>query len=131
MFRLSSFVKVWLGAMLLLGYLCIVLYSPVHMIHMAETNTPMEHCPFSMSTHIICTMTLADHMRIWQSWMYNFSISYEFALAAAVFFTGLYVIFTHGEILRFLLYKKRHGTIKLFLLLQNLFSQGLLHTKAY
>jgi hypothetical protein len=131
MLKVSRKLKLFLGSFVLLGYFSILIYTPIHMIEMADMNMPMEHCPFAMNQHVICTMTISEHIREWQSWLQSFLPSFKILTSATLFFALSYLLVTSLPILRLLLYCKRQGKLKAYSFLKNLFSQGILHTKAY
>ena len=131
MLKVSHKLKLFLGSFILLGYFSILVYTPIHMIEMAEMSMPMEYCPFAMNQHVICTMTISEHIREWQNWLQSFLPSFKTLTSATLFFTLSYLLVTSPPILRLLLYCKRQGKAKAYSFLQNLFSQGILHTKAY
>lgn len=116
---------------MLLGYFSILIYTPIHMIEMAEMNMPMEHCPFAMSQHVICTMTISQHIREWQNWLQSLLPSFKVVLTTSFFFAFAYLIVVYPPLLRLLLYCRQRGKIKAFTFLNYLFSQGILHSKAY
>jgi hypothetical protein len=131
MFKVSNTLKNFLGLAILLGYLTILFYTPIHMIEMANMNMPMEHCPFALSKHVICTSTISEHMRVWQNWLQNLLSSFKMIAVTVLFFTGSCFLIPSLRILRLLLYCKQQDKVKVFSLVQHLFSQGILHTKAY
>ncbi len=131
MLKVSRTLKLFLGSFILLGYFSILIYTPIHMIEMADMNMTMEHCPFAMNQHVICTMTISQHIREWQNWLQSFLPSFKILTSATLFFALSYLLVTSPPILRLLLYCKRQGKIREYSFLQNLFSQGILHTKAY
>lgn len=131
MLKASNTLKLFLGTCILFGYFSILVYTPIHMIEMADMNIPMEHCPFAINQQVICTMTLSQHIREWQNWLQSFLPSFKILTGVTLFFTLSYLLVTSPPILRLLLYCKRQGKVKAYSFLQNLFSQGILHTKAY
>jgi hypothetical protein len=131
MIKMSNNLKLFLGSLIFLGYFSILIYTPIHMIEMADMNMPMEHCPFAMNQHVICSMTISEHIREWQNWLQSFLPSFKILTSATLFFALSYLLVTSPPILRLLLYCKRQGKVKTYSFLQNLFSQGILHTKAY
>ncbi len=131
MLKISNKLKLFLGFLVLLGYFSILVYTPIHMIEMAEMNMPMEHCPFAMNQHVICTMTISEHIREWQNWLQSFLPSFKILTSATLFFAVSYLLVTSPPILRLLLYCKRQAKVRAYSFLQSLFSQGILHTKAY
>jgi hypothetical protein len=131
MLKVRRVLKNLLGFFVLFGYFSILIYTPVHMIEMADMNMPIEHCPFAMNQHVICAMTISEHIREWQSWLQSFLPSFKILTSTVLFFTLSYLLVTSPPMLRLLLYCKRQGKVKAYSFLQNLFSQGILHTKAY
>lgn len=131
MFKITNKLKLLLGSFALLGYLSILFYMPVHMIEMADMNMPMEHCPFAMNQHVICNMTISEHIREWQNSLQGFLPSFEILTATILACAISHLLTVPPPILQLLLYYKRQKSIKIQRLLQNLFSQGILHTKAY
>ena len=130
MLKVSRTLKLFLGSIILLGYFSILIYTPIHMIKMADMNMPMEHCPFVINQYVICTITISEHIREWQNWLQNFLPSFKTTTSAILFFTLSYII-TSPSILRLLLYCKQQHKVRTFSFLQILFSQGILHSKAY
>lgn len=124
-------VRTLLCSFVLFGYFSILIYTPVHMIEMVDMNMPMEHCPFAMSQHVICTMTISEHVREWQNWLQSFLPPLKVLIYSSPFFTLGYLLVAALQLLRLLLYHKRYSDIKRYSFLQKLFSQGILNTKVY
>lgn len=131
MLKVGRTLRIFLCSFMLLGYFSVLVYTPIHMIEMADMNMSMEHCPFALSQHVICSMTISEHIREWQNWLQSFLPSFKILTSTTLFFALSYLLTTSPSILRLLLYSKRQSKVKTYSFLQNLFSQGILHTKAY
>jgi len=129
--KVSHKLKLFLSSFILLGYFSILVYTPIHMIEMAEKNMPIEHCPFAVNQHVVCSITISEHIREWLNWLQSFLPSFKILTSTTLLCALSYLLVTSPPILRLLLYCKRQGKAKAYSFLQNLFSQGILHTKAY
>jgi hypothetical protein len=132
MFKVSNTIKLLLGSFILLGYFSILFYTPIHIMDMADMKqSATEHCPFMTAHETICSMTISEHIRAWQSWLSTFLPSTE-VLTIAIFFNLLFLPLLYSTpILRLLLYAKRRSWLTGRQTIISLFSQGILHTKAY
>lgn len=126
--KILSLIKKLLFTLTLCGYITITLFGFVHIAHMAEMNMPMENCPFAAGEHVLCQMTVAQHIRTWE----QFSSSFVPALGIFLFLPALLFISLRKDseiISRFLLYLKRQRP-RDHSLDQELFSFGILNPKA-
>lgn len=129
-FNINKKIQSLFGFITLFGYLTLLVVTPLHLIQMADMKMPMEHCPFEMTHDIICSASITEHLRTWQLW---FEIFTPFSSAfIPVLFIAVFSLFYIPPLLtRLRLYSKRRKWQDNKQTITNLFSQGILHTKAF
>ena len=130
MLRINQKLKLIVSSLALFGYLSVLTYIPIHMIEMANMNMPMEHCPF-MDNNVLCTMSISEHIREWQSWGQYYLPFFNTLTIASTFVVFSILFLFSTQILQLLLYYKRQRKLRIVLFLQELFSRGILHSKVY
>lgn len=110
----------------LAGYLCLVVFGFLHIVHMVHMGTSMRDCPFSEGAHTICDMTPLEHLRSLQKSM-NVNIAIAKMLLPTLVLVCIFQIFATVILKRFIIYKKRE--VAPMSMYQELFSQGILNPK--
>ncbi len=121
--------KISFALLALIGYLSIMVFGPIHMIHMAEMNMPMEHCPFAVGEHSLCGMDSFEHLKVWQQFTTTLLPFIKILTVIGILLVLVYFSYHPPSVTRFLLYLKRER-LRIFSLYQELFSQGILNPKA-
>lgn len=101
-----------------------------HLVHMGHNHmAPMENCLFAFGEHALCPMDTSEHLSILQ----RFSIStvsflkiYLMGISTLLF---VLVLNLSLPFTRYLFYLRRGG-LREYFLYQDLFSQGILNSKA-
>jgi len=124
-----NLIKISLALFVLIGYLSIVVFAPIHMAHMAEMNMPMEHCPFAQGEHTLCQMNPFEHLKVWEQ--FTIKLLPVIKILSLVWLVSVLLSFSYHSppISRLLLYLKRER-LRNYSLYQQLFSQGILNPKA-
>lgn len=119
-----------IGLFTLLGYLVLLVATPIHLMHMMDSKMATEHCPFELSHEVVCLTTIQEHVRTWQSW---FEVFLPFSpISFCVYVLTTYTAVILGLLLvRLALYSKRRSWQNNRLLTCALFSQGILNTKVF
>lgn len=114
-----------LGVLVISMYLFLSLFSILILSgHMHGAGSLGQECPYSQGTHTLCTMDILEHLEAWKNMTRGTLVS--FALLPLVFF---FVLFAPRSISVRTGRKKR--TEYYYRPYQELFSQGLLHPKAF
>lgn len=116
--------------MLVIAYMIIPFYFVAHMMHMEDSGmAPMSDCPYSIGQYSVCPLDFAGHLNVWQevSVVSAPSLFISVVYLIAVFSIALLAL----SIVKLLSYLKNNLRKKLYILYQELFSQGILNTKAY
>jgi hypothetical protein len=122
-------IKLFLSIISIISYLFIVFYAPLHIAEMEEMKMPMENCPFASAEHSLCTMTIGDHLRNWNSWLSIKVSSLNVFGLLSVVYISLTAFLYAPKILSQLFYYKRQRKKKIFVLLDHLFSIGVFNSK--
>lgn len=112
-------------------YALIPLYFFSHMMHMDDSQmVTMQDCPYSIGQYSVCPLDFTGHLNMWQDLTL---VSVPSAVILCVLYCALYFILVYITPLvkRRLLYERQRHHIKLFYLFKELFSRGILNTKAY
>ncbi len=111
----------------LVGYLGLVVFGPIHIVHMSSTNMPMQDCPFDFGQYYMCQMNNLEHLGVWKS-MTSAVLPIIAVLLGA--FVLLSVLLRKNFILTdsLILYSKQKS-YEIITTYQNLFSKGLIHPK--
>lgn len=121
--------KISLALFTLIGYLGIVVFGPLHIVHMAEMNMPMEYCPFAVGEHSLCKMDSFEHLQIWQEFTAILLPFIKILTIVGVLLVITFFSYHSPPLTRFLFYLKRER-LRMFSFYQELFSQGVLNPKA-
>jgi hypothetical protein len=96
-----------------------------HMSHMHMATSPMADCPYMPGEQGLCTMNLFDHASAWQQFSSAFFPTLTLVLLSVVVFL---TIRFYPPPLRYAYTHRRGPPVRLY---QELFSQGILHTKLF
>lgn len=112
---------------ILISYIGLIISAPIHFIQMAESDMPMEHCPFAEGGHTVCAMTPFDHMKSWR--LFTLATLSIFILSIALYnFTRLFVSDLSAIIISYLS-RLRRLTRRYSSYFEMLFATGILHPK--
>lgn len=123
--------RFYLGLCILFSYISIIFYTPVHLMHMTEmtgASIKMSDCPFLAGKQIICSAPISKYAKDWLDFSLLPSKILETTSSLSLL---VYFSFALPSLLKSFLYIKRQRNKKLMLWVQSLFSEGILHSKAY
>lgn len=122
--------KSWLISLVMLAVLTVTATGLFPFFHDMDQDRQVTGCPLMMDENVICSMSAQEHLSAWQNMFV--AIPTEILLL-------LLLIFVTGPILQYLVYKPpksllfhlKERFLTIFDPLQEAFSSGLIHSKAY